>query len=43
MMMHMIILNYTSKNWRAHINYLETVVEDLVRCSSVQTTFLPNM
>jgi len=43
MTMHMIILNYASKNWRAYINYLETVVEDLVRCSSVQTTFLPNM
>lgn len=43
MVMHMIILNYASKNWRAYINYLETVVEDLVRCSSMQIAFLPNV
>jgi hypothetical protein len=30
MMTHMIILNYAFKNWRAYINYLEAVVEDLV-------------
>ncbi len=28
--LHMIILNYTLKNWRDYINHLETVIEDLV-------------